>query len=223
MFKKVLIAEDFDSINLAVMQVLSELGVSEIHHAKYCDDAQLKIKKAILDKEPFELLISDLSFKADGRAVLLVGGDDLIQWVREAQPDLKIIVHSVEDKKFHINSLFENFNIDGFVIKGRRSIKELKTAIKKLYDNGDSKYISAEMEYILQDKTIKEIDDYDIQLIKQLSVGVPQEKMDEKFKELGITPNSKSTIEKRVSKLKDYFKANNTVHLISIAKDLGIA
>ena len=62
-----------------------------------------------------------------------------------------------------------------------------------------------------------------IQLIKQLSIGVPQEKMDEKFKELGITPNSKSTIEKRVSKLKDYFKANNTVHLISIAKDLGIA
>lgn len=223
MFKKVIIAEDFDSINLAVMQVLSELGVTEIHHAKYCDDAQLKIKKALLDNQPFDLLISDLSFKSDYRAVQLVGGDDLIKWVREAQPDLKIIVHSVEDKKFHINSLFENFNIDGFVIKGRRSIKQLKTAIKNLYDNSDYKYISPEMEYILQDKTIKEIDDYDIQLIKQLSVGVPQEKMDEKFKELGITPNSKSTIEKRVSKLKDYFKANNTVHLIAIAKDLGIA
>lgn len=223
MFKKVLIAEDFDSINLAVMQVLSELGVTEIHHAKYCDDAQLKIKKAILDNEPFELLISDLSFKPDDRAVQLVGGDDLIQWVRNTQHNLKIIVHSVEDKKFHINSLFENFHIDGYVIKGRRSIKQLKTAIKNLYENSDSKYISPEMEYILQDKTIKEIDDFDIQLIKQLSIGVPQEKMDEKFKELGITPNSKSTIEKRVSKLKDYFKANNTVHLISIAKDLGIA
>ena len=223
MFKKVLIAEDFDSINLAVMQVLSELGVTEIHHAKYCDDAQLKIKKAILDNEPFELLISDLSFKPDDRAVQLVGGDDLIQWVRNTQPNLKIIVHSVEDKKFHINSLFENFHIDGYVIKGRRSIKQLKTAIKNLYENSDFKYISPEMEYILQDKTIKEIDDFDIQLIKQLSIGVPQEKMDEKFKELGITPNSKSTIEKRVSKLKDYFKANNTVHLISIAKDLGIA
>ncbi|MBY0487518.1 MAG: response regulator [Flavobacteriaceae bacterium] len=222
MFKKVIIAEDFDSINLAVMQVLSELGVTQIHHAKYCDDAQLKIKKANLDNQPFDLLISDLSFRADHRKVELVGGDDLIKWVREVQPDLKIIVHSVEDKTFHIKSLFENQNIDGFVIKGRRSIKQLKTAINTLFLN-DNKYISPEVDYILQDKTINEIDDYDIELIKQLSLGVPQEKMDIKFKELGITPNSKSTIEKRIGKLKDYFKANNTVHLISIAKDLGIA
>ncbi|WP_396143492.1 response regulator [Flavobacterium sp.] len=222
MFKKVIIAEDFDSINLAVMQVLSELGVTEIHHAKYCDDAQLKIKKAILDNEPFDLLISDLSFRADHRKVQLVSGDDLIKWVREAQPDLKIIVHSVEDKTFHIKSLFENQNIDGFVIKGRRSIHELKTAIKNLFQTNE-KYISPEMEHLLQDKTINEIDNFDIELIKQLSLGVPQEKMDIKFKELGITPSSKSTIEKRIGKLKDYFKANNTVHLISIAKDLGIA
>ncbi|WP_298395193.1 response regulator [Flavobacterium sp.] len=222
MFKKVIIAEDFDSINLAVMQVLGELGVTEIHHAKYCDDAQLKIKKALLDNDPFDLLISDLSFRADHRKVQLASGDDLIQWVRQVQPDLKIIVHSVEDKTFHINSLFENHNIDGFVIKGRHSIRQLKTAINKLFQT-DEKYISPEMEVVLQDKTINEIDEYDIELIKQLSLGVPQEKMDIKFKELGISPSSKSTIEKRVGKLKDYFKANNTVHLISIAKDLGIA
>ena len=78
------------------------------------------------------------------------------------------------------------------------------------------------MVHLLQDQTVNEIDDYDIQLIKQLSFGVAQEKMDEKFKEMGITPNSKSSIEKRVGKLKDYFKANNTVHLIAIAKDLGV-
>lgn len=222
MFKKVIIAEDFDSINLAVMQILSELGVTEIHHAKYCDDAQLKIKKAILDNDPFDLLISDLSFRADYRKIELIGGDDLIKWVRKVQPDLKIIVHSIEDKSFHIKSLFENHNIDGFVIKGRSSIKQLKTAITKLFQTNE-KYISPEIAQLLQDKTINEIDSFDIELIKQLSLGVPQDKMDEKFKELGISPNSKSTIEKRVSKLKDYFKANNTVHLIAIAKDLGIA
>lgn len=223
MFKKVLIAEDFDSINIAVMQVLGEMGVTEIHHAKYCDDAQLKIKKALLDHEPFDLLISDLSFKTDYRTVQLVGGEDLVQWVREVQPDIKIIVHSVEDKKFFISSLFENYHIDGFVLKGRHSINQLKTAVKNLYHDEDAIYISPEMEAVLQDKTIKEIDEYDVQLIKQLSLGVPQEKMDQRFKELGISPNSKSTIEKRVGKLKDYFKANNTVHLIAIAKDLGIA
>lgn len=222
MFKKVLIAEDFDSINLAIMQVLSDIGVTEIHHAKYCDDAQLKIKKAILDNDPFDLLISDLSFKSDHREVKLASGEELIAWAKKEQLNLKIIVHSVEDKTYFIKSLFENYTIDGFVAKGRKSIEQLTTAINRLSTN-ESQYISPEMAHIFKDKTISEIDDYDIQLIKQLAVGVPQDKMDAKFQELGITPNSKSTIEKRISKLKDYFKANNTVHLIAIAKDLGIA
>ena len=42
------------------------------------------------------------------------------------------------------------------------------------------------------------------------------------FKNAGITPNSKSTIEKRLNKLKIYFKANNPTHLVAIAKDLGL-
>jgi hypothetical protein len=39
MFKKILIAEDLDSINITVEQALKELSITEIHHAKYCDDA----------------------------------------------------------------------------------------------------------------------------------------------------------------------------------------
>ncbi len=222
MFKKVLIAEDFDSINLAVMQALKEIGVTEVEHAKYCDDAQLKILKANLDQQPFDLLISDLSFKADHRKVTIESGDQLIAWVKKQQPDLKIIVHSVEEKRYHIQSLFQNYDIDGFVSKGRKSIEQLKCAIHKLFEE-ETKYISPEIAHLLQDKNVTEIDDFDLELIRQLSLGVPQEKMDLKFKELGITPNSKSTIEKRLGKLKDYFKANNTIHLIAIAKDMGIA
>lgn len=47
MFTKVLIAEDIDSINSGLNQALTELGISDIHHAKYCDDALLKIKANI--------------------------------------------------------------------------------------------------------------------------------------------------------------------------------
>ena len=222
MFKKVLIAEDFDSINLAVMQALNEIGVEEVHHAKYCDDAKLKILKANLDQQPFDLLISDLSFKSDHRKVILESGDQLIAWVKQEQPDLKIIVHSVEEKRYHIQSLFQNYDIDGFVSKGRKSIEQLKYAIHKLSED-DTKYISPEIAHLLQDKSVTEIDEFDVELIRQLSLGVPQDKMDLRFKELGITPNSKSTIEKRLGKLKDYFKANNTIHLIAIAKDMWIA
>lgn len=222
MFKKVLIAEDFDSVNLAIMQVLNEIGVVEIHHAKYCDDAKLKILKANLDQAPFDLLICDLSFKVDHRKVILANGDQLIAWVKHEQPNLKIIVHSVEEKRYHIQSLFEDYQIEGYVSKGRKSIEQLKSAIYQLFENG-TKYISPEIAHLLHDKSLTEIDDFDVELIRQLSLGVSQDKMDVKFRELGITPNSKSTIEKRLSKLKDYFKANNTIHLIAIAKDMGIA
>lgn len=222
MFKKVLVAEDFDSINIAVNQTLTSLAVTEIHHAKYCDDALLKIKKALQDNEPYELLISDLSFKKDKRKVTLTSGEELIEKVKEIQPDIKVIVYSIEDKNFRVKSLFHNLNVNAYVHKGRKSITELKSAIKTILKD-DKNYISPDFAHILQDKVIHEIDNFDVQLIKQLSIGVAQDQIETKFKELGITPNSKSAIEKRIGKLKDYFKANNTVHLIAIAKDLGIA
>ena len=59
-------------------------------------------------------------------------------------------------------------------------------------------------------------------MLSHLANGIAIEEMETLFKHLNITPNSKSTIEKRVARLKDYFKANNNIHLIAITKDLGI-
>jgi DNA-binding NarL/FixJ family response regulator len=222
MFKKVLIAEDLDSISLAVHKTLQTLKISEIVHVKYCDDAVLQIKKAINDNQPFDLLITDLSFKSDHRKVSLTSGEDLIENAKKIQPNLTVLVYSIEDKTFRIKQLFDNLNINAFVLKGRKSLRELETAIPIIFKENNS-YISPELQGILMQKNSFEIDDFDISLIRQLSLGIPQDAMEVKFKELGISPNSKSTIEKRLGKLKDHFKANNTVHLIAIAKDLGIA
>lgn len=220
MFKKVLIAEDFDSINIAVKQTLESLGVEEIQYAKYCDDALLKFKKAKQDNEPFDLLISDLSFVADYRKVAIPSGEKLIEVIRNLQPELNVIVYSVEDKAYTIKTLFEEQKINAFVHKGRNSISQLKTAIETLLYG--KIFISPDLANILQDKTAKEIDNYDIALLNHLANGVAIDDMVALFKKINITPNSKSAIEKRVAKLKDYFKASNNVHLIAIAKDLGI-
>jgi hypothetical protein len=58
-------------------------------------------------------------------------------------------------------------------------------------------------------------------LLKLLSNGYILEEISREFKNTGIIPNGSSSIEKRINKLKIYFKANNNVHLIAIAKDLG--
>nr|WP_240961975.1 DUF5932 domain-containing protein [Nonlabens sp. Ci31] len=67
-----------------------------------------------------------------------------------------------------------------------------------------------------------EIDDYDIELLKQLALGHPKESISELFKNNGISPSSLSAIEKRQSKLFIQFSANNAAHLIGIVKDLGL-
>jgi len=221
MFNKVLVAEDLDSISITVGQALEGLSVSEIHHAKYCDDAFLKIKKALKDNLPYDLLISDLSFKTDHRETQLNSGDELIAAVKKLQPNIKTIVFSIEDKSFRIKSLFNDLGINAFVSKGRNSIPELKKAIQGVVNN-DSKILSQELSHALRDKSLIEIEAYDISLLNSLSKGLILDEIALDFKNSGIIPNGSSSIEKRINKLKIFFKANNNVHLIAIAKDLGL-
>ena len=221
MFAKVIVAEDIDSINSSILNSLNELHVVEKQSAKYCDEAFTKIQKALNDGTPYELLITDLSFKEDHVKNKLKSGETLIEAVKDIQPDIKIIVLSIEEKTFRIKNLFTKYGINSFVLKGRNSIPELKKAIEMVFE-GEERYLAPNLNYILQNKMVHEIDDYDIQLLLLLSYGVPQEKMEERFVDLGIKPSSKSSIEKRINKLKTYFKANNTIHLVAIAKDLGL-
>ena len=221
MFTKVLVVDDIDLNNVAAIHTLQELGIPETDYAKYCDEALLKIKKAHADQQPYQLLISDLSFKADHRSSGITSGEALIATVKQQFPLIKIIVFSIEDRSYRIRLLFEKLHIDGYVMKDRNSILELKKAIQKVYTN-ETKNISQELSQMLQQRTINEIDQYDINLLECLCQGIPQDNMEAHLKRMGITPNSKSTIEKRLSKLKDYFKANNTLQLIAIAKDLGL-
>ncbi|WP_433813081.1 response regulator [Flavobacterium johnsoniae] len=221
MFKKVIIAEDLDAMNLGIQQVLKDLNIADFQHSKFCDEAFLKIRAAINQNEPYDLLISDLSFKTDHRKSDITSGDELVQKVRELQPDIKIIAYSVEDKSYRIKSLFEDAEIDAFVLKGLNSIEELKKAIS-IISTSDQKFISPEVASALLEKNNFEIDDVDIKILKYLSAGTSQDEIIEIFKSSDIKPNSKSAVEKRLSKLKDFFKANNTVHLVSITKDMGI-
>ncbi|WP_343707398.1 response regulator [Flavobacterium sp.] len=221
MFKKVLVAEDLDSISLAVVQVLEELQVPVIHHVKYCDEGLLKIKKALADNEPYDLLITDLSFKSDHRKVTLNSGDELIDAINKVQSNLKKIVFSIEDKSYRIKTLFNELGINAYVSKGRNSISELRNAIESTFNN-EEKILSSDLSFNFNDKALIEIESYDISILKLLSQGYILESISKEFKDLSITPNGTSSIEKRINKLKIYFKANNNVHLIAIAKDFGL-
>jgi two-component system capsular synthesis response regulator RcsB len=221
MFKKVLVAEDLDSISITVIQVLEDLNIPIIDHVKYCDDALLKIKKGIAEKDPYDLIISDLSFKSDHRKVKLSSGEELIAAINKVQPSIKKIIFSIEDKSYRIQSLFNDLAINAYISKGRNSIDELKKAIERTFRN-EEKIVSSNLSSTFSDKAVIEIESYDISILKLLAKGYTLENISSEFKNISITPNGTSSIEKRINKLKTFFKANNNVHLIAIAKDLGL-
>ncbi len=221
MFQKVLIAEDMDFINSGIRSELTKLEIPHIDYVQYCDEALLKLKSASLNNEPYDLLISDLSFEVDAVEQDLQSGSDLIKAVREEFPLLKIVVFSVEYKNYVIQTLFNEFKISAYVWKGRNGLHELKLALQKIY-NSDSYYISPHCASAMVKSKAIEIVDHDLYLIECIANGYSQEKISELLVERNESSTSISSIEKRLKLLKEHFNANNPAHLVSIAKDLGL-
>ncbi|MEG9326479.1 DNA-binding response regulator [Salinimicrobium catena] len=220
MFKKVLVAEDMDSVNHAVASVLKELNIDNVHHAQYCDKAWLMAKKAILEDEPFDLLICDLSFKIDHQHNKINSGKELIALLKQEDPNLKILVNSIEDHPQTVKALWDSGNIEGYVCKDRHGMRDLREAILKL-DNGEQ-YNSEAIENALQQKNLFTLSDFEINILSFISNGFTQDEIQERLKQKNISPNSKSAVEKRLKELREQFNARTTPHLIGIVKDLNL-
>lgn len=219
--KKILISEDIDSISTGIENTLRNFLSAEFVHTRYCDDALLKLKKAEFDKEPFDLLITDLSFQLDYREVKLNSGEDLIKAIRDADLTTKIIVFSVEDKPMRVEAFFQKFDIDAYVQKGRNDTQELTKAIQAVQNGG--KYVTEEVnQRIKQNKDISTIDLYDVNLVKYLCEGKTQDEISSLLIHQNIKPNSVSTIEKRLKLLRENFSAHTNIELAIIFKDLGL-
>ena len=219
MFKKVLIAEDFESFNISVQKVLKDLNVENPDYAFYCDDAFLKVKKALHDDQPYDLLISDLSFEEDHREQNLKGGRDLIEAVKAIQPNLKVIVFSVEKKADMVDNLFKEYHIDGFVAKGREDSKELKKAIQTVFVGG--MHLELDMKRSIKQKNTYEITSYDVTLVSLLSNGILLKDIPNHLKQNNIKPASQSSVEKRLGSLKESLQISSNHQLVAFFKDLG--
>lgn len=220
MFKKVLVADDIDSINHAVASVLKDFNIEKVAYAQYCDKAYVIAKKAILEGEPFDLLVCDLSFKSDYRDEQISGGKELIGLLKKEDPNLKVLVNTIEDHPHTVKALWASGNIDGYVCKDRNGMQELKEAIFNL--SRGKTYNSPRIERSLKQENLIVLKDFEINLLTSIANGLTQDEIQEKFKKDDISPASKSAIEKRLKELREDFKAKNTSHLIGIVKDLKL-
>jgi len=218
MFKKVVFAEDFQGENQGIAETLSEkLAIEELQNELYLDKAFTRLKVALKNNDPYELLVTDLFFEEDHVDRKLTSGNELIKAARALQPDLKIIVHSMENNPIHINTLFKEYEISGYVCKGRNGMVELVNAINEVYHNRT--YVSPQLNLTAANNVV-ELDDFDRAILKELANGLTKKEVSEKFKKENISPNSESTIDKRISRLYDDYEAKNTTNLLfKLAKE----
>lgn len=219
MFKKIIIAEDHEIRNLGVINTLKDLKIQDYEFVSYCDDALRKIKTAISQENPYDLLITDLSFDEDHHNPKITSGKQLIEEVRKIQPKLKIIAFSIEKKTKIIEELFTKHEINGFVSKGRNDAKELKTTMKKVFK--DEIVIPQEILNSIRNNAF-EFTDYDLKLLELLAKGYSQLEIMNNFKTNNLIPNGKSSIEKHLNELRETLGARNNVEMIVICKDSGI-
>ncbi|MET3034493.1 response regulator [Chryseobacterium sp. NRRL B-14859] len=219
MFRKVLIAEDHEVRNLGVVNTLAELQIQSFDFVNYCDEALQKIKTAATNNISYDLLITDLSFDKDHLEQKINSGQKLIEEVKKIQPDLKIIAFSIEKKPKIIDDLFKIHKINGFVSKGRNDGKDLRNTIRKVF-SGET-VIPQEILNSIRNTSF-EFTEYDVTLIELLAKGQKQSEIEKYFKENKITPDSRSTIEKRLNDLRFELGAKNNIELIVMCKDIGI-
>jgi len=213
MFRKILIAEDHEMANLSLRSVLSNLTitVTDKDYVFQCDDALTRIQKALRDGEPYDLLITDLSFDEDYPKQTIAGGRELIKAVKEIQPDLKVLIFSIENRALIANALFKELNIDAYVPKARHDAKDLKLAIETIYQN--KKYISANLRQ--KEENVHHFTDYDKMIVSLLSSGKTQKEMPDLLKQRNMEPSGLSSIEKRLNLIKTSLNISNNGQLIA--------
>ena len=220
MIDKVIIAEDHESTNLSVQKTAEEMRIEHIDHVFYCDDALNKIQTAKQKGQPYDLLITDLYFEADGSFQKIGGGFDLIQSVRAIQPEIRILIFSAENRPATIDMLFKKYEIDGYVRKARHDAKELRSALNAL--SKGQRYYPQALVQLVKKTNAYEFTEYDVKIIRLLSQGYQQNEIPAYLKQHNIKPSSLSTIEKRLSQIREELGFSKNEQLVLFCKETGI-
>lgn len=213
MFKNVLIAEDHEMANLSLRNVLSSLDITVTNkdYVFQCDDALTRIEKALQNGGPYQLLITDLSFDEDYPKQTLSSGRELIKAAKQLQPDIKVLVFSIENRATIAHELFKELNIDAYVPKARHDAKDLKLAIETI--SQDKKYVSPNLRQ--KEENIHHFTAYDKMIVTMLSSGRSQKEMPDLLKQQNMEPYGLSSIEKRLNLIKTSLNISNNAQLIA--------
>ena len=179
----------------------------------------MRIQKALRENHPYELLITDLSFEEDVPGKITTG-QELIKAAKQIQPDLKVLVFSIENRLIIANSLLKDLAIDAYVPKARRDAQDLKLAIETISKN--KKYLSPNLKRNINDENQYDFNPVEIVVITLLADGKSQQEISDYLQQKNMKPSSLSSIEKGLHHIRTALDLSKNGQLIAYCKDRGI-
>lgn len=220
MFEHVIIAEDHEIANISLRKTLEDIGIPKPDYAFFCDLTLSKIRKALSDNKPYDLLITDLYFEPEGSTRQLPDGAALVKLAKGLQPDLKTLVFSAESRPAIIKPLFDELHIDGYVRKARGDASDLKDALQRIARH--EKYHPRELRRVTVQQNMHSFTAYDKTIVRLLADGIPQKNIPDYLAANNIQPAGKSSMEKRLNYIKSAMNFTNNEQLVLFCSEMGL-
>lgn len=218
MNKKILVSEDYDCVSLSIVNALKKYN-SSIEQVRDCDKAYAKIKKALIEENPYDLLILDISYSLASHDNLVIkGGLELLSLFKDENIYPKVLIFSSIIEPLTIKKYYDFYPIQGFITKGSEDLKELEVAFKMIF-NGEIYYPES-----MEDKSkyLYELNLEEEKLLKLLNKGDSVRSISEYFKKMKMEPSNPRTLQKRIERLWKAFGAKNTIDLLRICRENDI-
>jgi DNA-binding NarL/FixJ family response regulator len=218
---KILVVDDHQLIIEGIISSLKVSDAYEVHAVNRCDDA-LQLIKQQLQKVPFDVLFTDLSFDNTTPNDTLDGGESLIKAVKEAAPKIKIGVISGHTETNRVYNVISNLQPDAYILKNHTGSEELDFAIKKMLHN--ERFYTYEIhQKILKRNMIQiQMDEVAVQILKELPKHPKIGNLEGIIKKENGGYLKLRSIENKLANLRIDLNANNNTDLVLKAKELGI-
>ena len=214
--RNILLLEDFSDSAKGVIDKLSEVTACQLNvdWVTNCDLAYKKLAR----KHNYDLLITDMQINSENEHYDIETGEDLIVKLKKLTNYPKIVVYSMVDQPAVLDLLVNNLEVDGYIIKGRRSLEELVSSLPLIFL--DSTYYSKKVKTTLHKwQNTLQTSRLDRAILRFLYQGYKINQLPELLSKKGYKSTSQATIENSIRDLKDYFNAKTTMQLVAIAKD----
>ena len=218
MISNILLIDDHPAILNGYISVLNfnekkiELKPTFCHN---CEEAYVEITKPE-NENMFDFILVDRSLPPFHESNIK-SGEDLVLLAREHQPKAKIIMLTAHAETFIIYDILHKTKPNGLIIKSDATGEVLLDAFHDIVEG--KTYYSATVNENIKDLLIREdyLDSINRQIIVMLAQGFKNKTI---ALQLGL---SDSTVEKRKSKIKDFFLINkcSDEELIYQAKKQG--